>query len=172
MRSASGSFRREYMVGPDPTKRFVQKHSGLIPEGETVLGVVIAESKGGAWRRGIQAGMEAAGPLVSAFAPRGAHEQAHEDAGGDAGSWPEGPAFWLVLTDRQLLVWQGAVGSSKVGPGAARYSLDRIARITVDRKLLISKLSVAFKDGSAVELDLAKQKLKPFMEAAEARLAM
>ena len=35
---------------------------------------------------------------------------------------------------------------------------------------MISKLHIAFKDGSAMELDLAKQNVKAFIEAAPSRI--
>ena len=153
-------------MGIDPTKTFVKKNSDLIPAGESVLAAVVAEVKGGAWRRG----MRTTGALTDAIVSLKKDDGGREIPAGEAASWPEGPTFWLVLTDQQLHVWQGVMGTSKVGPGVTHYPLDRIAGIDLDKKLMISKLTVTFSDGSAVELDLAKQKVKPFMEAAEARL--
>ena len=62
------------------------------------------------------------------------------------------------------------MGVGKALPGGAHYPLDRIARMTVDKKLMISQLHIAFADGSSVDLDLAKQKVNAFIEAAQSRI--
>jgi hypothetical protein len=149
----------------DVAKAFMKKNADLIPDGETVLAAVMAEVKGGAWRRG----MRQTGALTDAIISFGKNNEAQEGASGDSSAWPEGNTFWVVLTDKQLHVFPGSMGVGKALPGGANYSLEQIAGITVDKKLMISKLTVAFKDGSSVELDLAKQKVKPFIEAAGAR---
>jgi hypothetical protein len=146
----------------------MKDHADLVPAGETVRGVIIAEGKGGSWRRGLRA----ASALGSVIADARASKQGADDApGGAAGEMPESPAFWLVLTDKALHAFEGRVGSSKVGPAAAHYSFDRIASAKYDKKLTISKLEIAFTDGSAMELDVAKQKVKPFIEGLESRFS-
>jgi hypothetical protein len=152
-------------MGPDPMKRFMKKNADLVPPGEQALAVLIAEGKGGAWRRGIGA----ASPIGGVIADLRKNKDGQQTEG-DVAQWPAAPAFWLVLTDSQLHVFEGMMGSSKAGPAAAHYPLERLAAIKLDKKLLISKLEVSFKDGTSVELDLAKQPVKPFMEAVEARL--
>jgi hypothetical protein len=151
----------------DATKTFMKKSGDLIPAGETVRGVIIAEPKGGAWRRGLSQ----ASTLGSAIAD--AHDSRKETVApeGAVAEWPESPAFWLVLTDRQLHVFAGKMGSSQAGPGAAHYPFDRIASANYEKKLTISKLDISFTDGSAIELGVAKQKTKPFVEALEAQFA-
>lgn len=150
----------------DVAKAFVKKNGALIPAGETVLAAVMADAKGGAWRRG----MQQAGALTDAMASFGRSDQPESGVWGDALSWPEGNTFWVVLTDQRLHVFPGLMGVGTALPGGAHYALDRIAGMTVDKKLLVSKLHIGFKDGSAVELDLAKQNLKAFIEAAQSRI--
>ena len=89
---------------------------------------------------------------------------------GDALSWPEGNTFWVVLTDQQLHAFPGLTGVGKALPGGAHYPLGRITRVTLDKTLLVCQLHIAFTDGSAVELDLAKQKVGAFIEAAQSRI--
>jgi hypothetical protein len=150
----------------DVTKAFVKKNAALIPAGESVLAAVLADAKGGAWRRG----MQQAGALTDAMASFGRSDEPESGVWGDALSWPEGNTFWIVLTDQQLHVFPGLMGVGKALPGGAHYPLDRIARMTVDTKLMISQLHLVFADGSAVELDLSKQKVKAFVEAAQSRI--
>ncbi len=150
----------------DVAKTFVKKNAERIPAGETVLAAVMADVKGGAWRRG----MRQAGALTDAVVSFGKSNEPQDSSSGASGSWPEGNTFWLVLTDKQLHVFPGLMGVGKALPGGTSYPLEQIARITLDKKLMISKLTIEFKDGSSVELDLAKQKVKSFIEAAEARL--
>lgn len=150
----------------DATKAFVKKNAALIPAGESVLAAVIADAKGGAWRRGLQQ----AGPLTDAMASFGRSNEPEAGVWGDALSWPEGNTFWVVLTDQRLHVFPGLMGVGKALPGGAAYPLDRIGRMTLDKKVLISQLHIAFKDGSSVELDLAKQNVKAFVEAAQSRI--
>lgn len=152
----------------DVAKAFVKKNAELIPAGETVLAAVMADVKGGAWRRG----MRQTGALTDAIVSFGKNNEPQESASGASGSWPEGKTFWVVLTDKQLHVSPGLMGVGKALPGGTSYPLEQIARITLDKKLMISKLTIEFKDGSSVELDLAKQKVKPFIEAAQARLPL
>ncbi|HVF53532.1 MAG TPA: hypothetical protein VNC78_07965 [Actinomycetota bacterium] len=148
-------------------QRFLKKNSDKIPPGEQVLGVVLAEPKGAAWRRGMnQAG--ALTSVVAAATKMGQMDAAHS---GDVAVWPEALAFWIVLTDKQMHVFGGRVGSDQIDPNGAQYPYDRIAKIEIDKKLLISKLNIAFKDGTSIELGLAKQKLQPFVDAAQARVA-
>ncbi len=148
----------------DPTKAFIKKNSELIPAGESVLGIVIAEPKGGAWRRG----MRAAGAVTDAIATA-TQPGNDEGAQGEVAQWPDAQAFWVVLTDQQLHAFGGRMGSTQVDPHPAHYPLDRVASIKVEKKLMISKLDISFKDGSSIELGLAKQKIGPFVDAAAAR---
>ncbi|HYP22694.1 MAG TPA: hypothetical protein VEV43_03900 [Actinomycetota bacterium] len=154
-------------MGPDPAKRFMKKNGDRIPGGEQVQAVLIAEAKGGAWRRG----MAAAGPATATIGhdakEKARAEQTAASAGGDAAQWPAASMFWLVLTDKQLHVFEGRTNSSDVA-GSQSYPRERIASIDLDKKLLISKLNVAFRDGSSVELDVAKQKTGPFVDAIRA----
>jgi hypothetical protein len=150
-------------MGPDRKKRFLDKNPELAPVGEEVLSVLVAEPKGGAWRRG----MSQASTVGDALMSLKKDEQAPEE--GDLAAWPDSRLLWLVLTDKQLHVFEGRVGSPKAGPAAAHYPLERIAEMRLDKKLLISKLIVDFKDGGSVELDISKQKVQPFIDAMPAR---
>lgn len=154
-------------MGLDQTKTFMKHGAGLLPPGETVRGAIIAEAKGGSWRRGLQAASTLGSAAVE-LRDRKAEPGAPQGA---AAEWPESSAFWLVLTDKQLHVFEGKMGTSKVGPGAAHYPFDRIARASYNKKLMISKLEIAFTDGSGIELDVAKQKTKPFVEALESQFS-
>lgn len=151
-------------MGPDRAKQFMKKNGDRVPSGEQVEGVIIAEAKGGAWRRGLAA----AGP-ATALPAHDAREKARAEetagaAGGDAGRWPAGSIFWLVLTDKQLHVFEGRVNSQEVGASFS-YPRERIGSLDYQKKLLISKLNIGFRDGSSVELDVAKQKMQPFVDA-------
>ena len=157
-------------MGPDRQKQFMKKNSNLIPDGENVLGVIIAEAKGGAWRRGTATAVAPLHGIAHDSAEKRRGEERQDNAEGDAASWPAASIFWLTLTDKQLHVFEGRVNSQEVGPGSEHYPFDRLASFNHEKKLLISKLSLAFKDGSAVELDLAKQKSQPFMEALAAHV--
>ena len=150
----------------DVTKAFVKKNAALIPAGESVLAAVMADAKGGAWRRG----MQPAGALTDAIASFGRSDEPEAGVWGDALSWPEGNMFWVVLTDQQLHVFPGLMGVGKALPDGAHYPLDRIGRMSVDKKLLVSQLHVGFRDGSAVELELAKERAKAFIETAQSRI--
>jgi hypothetical protein len=152
-------------VGLDQTKTFLKKSADLIPPGENVRGVIIAEAKGGAWRRGLSA----ASALGSAAAELRDRRKAEGSAEGAAAEWPESPAFWLVLTDKQLHAFEGRMNSSTAGPAGVHLPFDRIASAKYNKKLMISKLEITFDDGSAIELDVAKQKTKPFVEALESQ---
>jgi len=152
----------------DVAKAFVKKNGALIPAGETVLAAVMADAKGGSWRRG----MQQAGALTDAIASFGRSDEPQEGIWGDALSWPEGNTFWVVLTDQHLHVFPGLMGVGRALPGGVVYPLGRIAGMTVDKKLMVSQLHIVFQDGSAVELDLAKQKVKPFVEAAQSRITV
>ena len=156
-------------MGPDRAKQFMKKNADQIPAGEQVQGVIIAEAKGGAWRRG----MAAAGPATAEIGHEAREKQLQEErgatTGGDAAGWPAASIFWMVLTDKQLHVFEGHVNSQKIGPGEAHYPLDRIGAMDYQKKLLISKLTVGFRDGSSVELDVSKQKVQPFVDAISAR---
>lgn len=147
----------------DATKQFVKKNSDLIPAGEQIQGALLVEGKGGSWRRGLSAASSLGDAVVSARDSRNTKDEPQ----GEVASWPSSSAFWLVLTDKQLHVFEGAMGSSKVGPGSAHYPHERISDFRFDKKLLISKLSVTFGDGSSTELDVAKQKTQPFLQAME-----
>ncbi len=150
----------------DVTKAFVEKNVALIPASETVLGAVMADAKGGAWRRG----RRQAGALTDVMASFGRTNEPEQGVWGDALAWPEGNTYWVVLTDQQLHAFPGLTGVGKALPGGAHYPLGRIAGVTLAEKLLISHLHIAFTDGSAVELDLARQKVEAFMEAAQSRI--
>ncbi len=151
-------------MGPDRAKQFMKKNGDRIPGGEQVQGVIIAEAKGGAWRRGMAVAGSATGTLAHDAKEKARTEAVAASAGGDASQWPSGSIFWLVLTDKQLHVFEGRLNSQEVGASHS-YSRDRIARMDYQKKLLISKLNVAFADGSSVELDVAKQKMGPFVDA-------
>jgi hypothetical protein len=154
-------------MGLDQTKTFMKKSAELIPAGETVRGVIIAEPKGGAWRRGLRQ----ASTLGSAAVELRDRKKESAAPEGAAAELPESPAFWLVLTDKQLHAFEGRMGSANAGPGAAHYPFDRIASANYDKKLTISKLEISFTDGSAIELGVAKQKTKPFVEALESQFS-
>ncbi|HWL65598.1 MAG TPA: hypothetical protein VNP73_06450 [Actinomycetota bacterium] len=158
-------------MGPDRKKQFLKKNSQLVPSDENVLAVIIAEGKGGAWRRGLAAGISSASPLAGAVADRVESVGAKDPKVGSATAWPEASIFWLAFTDKQLHVFEGQVNSQQAGPGAAHYPFDGISGMRFEKKLLISKLTVSFADGSSVELDIAKQNIKPFVEAIENKFA-
>lgn len=151
-------------MGPDRAKQFMKKNGERIPGGEQVQGVIIAEAKGGAWRRGLAAAGSGTATLAHDSKEKARTEEIAATAGGDAAQWPAGSIFWLVLTDRQLHVFEGRVNSQEVGASYS-YPRDRIAAMDFQKKLLISKLSLRFSDGSSVELDVAKQKIQPFVDA-------
>jgi hypothetical protein len=150
-------------MGPDRKKRFLDKNPELAPVGEEIRGVLVAEPKGGAWRRG----MSQASTVGDALMSLKKGEQPPEE--GDLALWPNSNFLWLVLTDKQLHVFEGRSGSPKAGPATAHYPLERIAEMRLDKKLLISKLIVAFNDGGSVELDISKQKVQDFIDAMPAR---
>jgi hypothetical protein len=155
-------------VGPDRAKQFMKKNGDRIPAGEQVQGVIIAEAKGGAWRRGMAgAGSATAMPAHDAR-EKERTEELRATSGGDAANWPAASIFWLVLTDKQLHVFEGRVNSQEVGASYS-YPRERISAMDYQKKLLISKLTITFGDGSSVELDVAKQKMQPFVEAIGAR---
>lgn len=151
-------------MGPDPAKRFIKRNADRIPEGEQIQAVIIAEAKGGAWRRGFAAAGRATATVGYDAKETARTEEIAATAGGDAGQWPAGSLFWLVLTDKQLHVFEGHVNSQEVGASHG-YPRERIASAEYQKKLLISKLTLRFADGSSVELDIAKQKMRPFVEA-------
>ncbi len=154
-------------MGLDQTKTFMKHHSELIPSEENVLGVIIAEPKGGAWRRG----MSAAGSIPDAIAGAAKLGEPQQATDGDASTWPGTPAMWVVVTDKQLHAFGGQMSTTKLSGESAHYPYDRIDQLRLDKKLLISALHVSFKDGSSLELGIAKQKTKPFVEAIESRFA-
>ena len=155
-------------MGPDRAKQFMKKNADRIPAGEQVEGVIIAEAKGGAWRRGRAAAGSATALPAHDAREKERTEEIASAAGGDAGKWPAASIFWLVLTDKQLHVFEGRVNSQEVGSSAS-YPRDSIAGMDFQKKLLISKLTVSFRDSSSVELDVAKQKVQPFVDAIPAR---
>ncbi|HJR44981.1 MAG TPA: hypothetical protein VJ927_05200 [Actinomycetota bacterium] len=151
----------------DHTKTFIKKNSDRIPDGERVIAALIGASKGSALRHGVQVG---AGGLLGAVAgarEAKAQEKLREELAQtgdtDAAAWPEGNYFWLVLTDQHLRVFQGTPGSSQVG-ASTYYSIDRIASLDFDKKMVLSKLGVCFKDGTRIDLDVGKQKFQPFLD--------
>ena len=151
-------------MGPDRAKQFMKKNGDRIPAGEEVAGVIIVEAKGGSWRRGLAAAGSATTELGHDAREAARAEEQRDSAGGEAGKWPAASIFWLVLTDKQLHVFEGRVNSQEVA-GSTSYPRSSIARMDFDKKLLISKLTVTFNDGSSVELDVAKQKVGPFVDA-------
>ena len=155
-------------MGPDRAKQFMKKNADRIPAGEQVQGVIIAEAKGGSWRRGMAGAGSATAMPAHDTREKERTEEIAATAGGDAGKWPAASIFWLVLTDSQLHVFAGRVNSQEVGESAS-YPRDRIASMDYQKKLLISKLTIGFADGSSVELDVAKQKMQPFVDAIPAR---
>jgi len=152
-------------MGPDRQKQFLKKNADLIPPGENVLGVVILEAKGGAWRRGAAVAVTPLHGIAHDSAETLRAEERQENSQGDAASWPAASLFWVALTDKALHAFEGKMNSQQAGPGAAHYPFDRLAGFNFEKKLLISKLTFSFKDGSAVELDVSKQKVQPFIDA-------
>ena len=157
-------------MGPDRAKQFMKKNADQIPAGESVAGVIIAEGKGGAWRRGIAEGIGAGADSEEHEASEKGRGEARQGAGGgDASQWPAAAIFWVAITDKQLHVFEGQVNSQNLGSGRVSYPLERISGMDYDKKLLISKLTVNFVDGSSIELDVSKQKVQPFIDAIQAR---
>lgn len=151
-------------MGPDREKQFMKKNAAKIPAGEQVRGVIIAEAKGGAWRRGM-----AATSTAAEIAHDTVEKQRQTAGSGVSAAWPAASIFWLAITDKQLHVFEGRVNSQDAGPGEAHFPLSEIAGMDYDKKLLISKLTVTFRDGSAITLDVAKQKVQPFVDAISSR---
>jgi hypothetical protein len=146
----------------------MKKNADRIPAGEQVQGVIIAEAKGGSWRRGLAAAGSATSMPAHDAKEKVRTGELSATAGGEAGNWPAASIFWLVLTDKQLHVFEGRVNSQEVGASFA-YPRERIAAMDFQKKLLISKLSIGFRDGSSVELDVAKQKIDSFVDAIPSR---
>lgn len=151
----------------DAKKSFIKKNSDRVPPGEEVRAALIGAAKGSAWRQGVSIG---AGGLLGAVADSREkkaqerhREEMSETGDSDAAAWPEGNHFWLVLTDQHLRVFQGTPGSSQLGQ-STYYSLDRISNLEFDKKMLISKLGVCFKDGTRIDLDVGKQKTNEFLD--------
>jgi hypothetical protein len=145
-------------MGPDRKKQFLKKNPDLIPAEEDVKGVIIAEVKGSAWRRGISAGVQNASILGGAVLDAATANQPQGPAVGEAASWPEAPIFWVAITDKALHAFAGQINSQKAGPAAAHYPLDRIAQFDYEKKMLISKFTVSFRDGSSIVLDVTKRR--------------
>jgi hypothetical protein len=159
---------------PDIAKTFLKKHSDRVPPGEQVVAGLVGAAGGTAWKQGVRIG---AGGLVGAVAgamsdkaeARKREELEATQGDTDAAAWPDGQQFWLILTDRHLRVYPSQIGTSNLGQGVA-YGHERIAGFDFDKKMMISKLKVNFKDGTSVELDIGKVKVKPFLEEAEKRI--
>ena len=152
----------------DATKTFIKKNSDRIPAGEQVKAAVIGAAKGSALRQGVAIGAGGVLGAVANVREAKAQERHREELAAtgesDAAAWPEGNHFWLVLTDQNLHVFTGTPQSSQLGDQTTHYSFDRIANLEWDKKMLISKMGVCFKDGTRIDLDVGKQKVDPFLQ--------
>ena len=142
----------------------MDENAGRLPAGENVLAVLSAEAEGGALRRGlVEAG---SGTALGDYEDRerARAEEQRRNATGDAARWPAAPTYWLVLTERHLHVFEGSVSSDEAGPGASSYARERIAAVEYRRRFLVSKLTVRFSDGSSIDLDVGRQKVRRFVD--------
>lgn len=155
---------------PDSTKRFIEIAGGLIPEDETIRAVIRALPLGEGFRRSSQ-GNPATSPIrltgeAAAWPHHFARHASIPDAWSDDIRW----FFWVVITDKSLHVFEGHFGKrwntgETAGPESARFPLDRIDEIWFDERLGISQLSIWFKDGSSVDLDVGRQQFASFLTA-------
>lgn len=158
----------------DAVKAFQETNPGLVPGDETIRAVIRVIPKGEASRRAAQANARLPNPKPTPIAYEGI-----------AARWPTAFAlhasepntwsadldwmFWIVLTDKQLHVFEGKGGrgwtmNREAGPEAAHFPLEEIRDIWFD-KGAISQLHIRFEDGSVVELEAGMQKFDRFVEA-------
>jgi hypothetical protein len=131
---------------PDFTKRVVKRAAGDLEPGEAVLRSVVAQPPG-SLTRGIN---EPGGNVVSGF--RDGRRAKQEHAGGTTGLAAAVPPqnVYLTLTDRRLLVHtMSSMGSPR--HLAAAFTLDRLARLTLEPRRGGGILLVAFVDGTSVD---------------------
>ena len=148
----------------DAAKEFQKVNVGLIPSDETILAVVQTVPKGES-SRGVQEGDPPPPISYRGEAASWPNRTARQDSA--PGRWSKDILwfFWVVVTDKRLHVFEGRMAmfrrNLRAGPEAARFELDRIEEIRLDRPDgFIWELAIRFKDGSRVELDVfGRQKL-------------
>ncbi|MDQ4144995.1 MAG: hypothetical protein M3198_14895 [Actinomycetota bacterium] len=156
---------------PDSARRFTEIAGGLIPEDETIRAVVRALPLGAGYRRASQSSLTPPTPMrltgeAAAWPHHFARHASMPDAWSDDVRW----FFWIVITDKALHAFEGRFGKrwntgETAGPESARFPLDRIDEIWFDERLGISQLSIWFKDGSSIDLDVGRQQFASFLGA-------
>lgn len=121
-----------------------------IPAGETVLAACTTNPSGTMKR---MMAKELVG-IVGAIAADRTTKDAPE-GGGLAEDFPSGQHY-LILTDQRLLVTSVAAMSGKPKELKAEWPIDDIAAIGAEPGKLAIPLSIAFADGSAVQLEGAR----------------
>lgn len=146
----------------DVAQQFAELGDGLIPRDESILGVLRATPKGEIFRRGsIYGGMRSLPMTYEGEAAGWPHLFAQDKS--RPGYWraPGDWYFWIVLTNKHLHVFEGRTGKrakpERPGPEAAHFPVDRIEEIRYTKQWGISDLTIWFKDGSSVELDVVRQ---------------
>lgn len=156
---------------PDSAKRFTEIAGGLIPADETIRAVIRALPLGAGFRRASQSDLTPPTPMrLTGEAAAWPHHFARHASAADAWSDDLHWFFWIVITDKHLHVFEGHSGKrwdtgETAGPESARFPLDRIDEIWFDERAGISPLSIWFKDGSSIDLDVGRQQFGSFLTA-------
>ncbi len=121
-----------------------------IENGEAVLAACTTNPKGTMTR---MVAKELGGVLAAVAADRGPSEAPAE--AGLADRFPAGQHY-LVLTDRRLLVYSVSTMSGKPKELKAEWSRDELAGIATEPGKLAVPMSIAFADGTAVQIEAAR----------------
>lgn len=97
---------------------------------------------------------ELGGVLGAIAADRGG--EAPPEGEGQADRFPTGQQQYVVVTDTRLLVFSVATMSGKPKELKAEWPVAEVAGITTEPGKLAIPLSIAFADGSAVQVEAAK----------------
>lgn len=153
-----------------------KKNPQFLPPGEQPVALLVAGPGEGAWERLKSApsiiaqkvaGETLIGTVVSSVLKPG--EEPGAEAG-DAAAWPRSDYVWIVLTDRQLHVFEGVKESRIVGKASAHYPLSRITAVHFEKKAILSRFRITFTDGSVIDLDAYRgQRPEDFAEVMAAR---
>jgi hypothetical protein len=157
----------------DWADKFRQLNVELVPPDETIRAVIQALPTGEMWRRGSRYRL----PLgrrrriaLEGTAATWPHHFASDASDPDRWSSKTDWFFWVVISDRQLHVFEGHWGrgllktNPTAGPEAAHFPLDQIDGIGFNQGM-VSQLVIAFKDGSSIELEAPLQRFDAFREA-------
>jgi Bacterial PH domain len=142
------------------TDKLQPKAAEVMQPGERLLGAIRTMP------RGTTMGIGIGGAIGAVVADRQAKKaNARQEEGSNAAAWPPKRSA-VGLTDKRLLIFDyTAMGKPKSLIG--EFPLDDVASLTVD-KGLTNKVSLAFTDGSAVQLECAKlEKIDDFVTAFE-----